>query len=381
MYLFKKKHSLRVYKHALEIYENRGWLKAQDYINFIMSQLNYKLKNTREALDHVEKILQKKRYTKLTPPSAATPSPKHTHHHQKTDLQAVIELANEAQVLKDFITYSNLISSDRPNEDAKKLANIPVPIIDHNRIRVNLNPWQATHLKHGTVLINNDYLIEKTEQLAVAKLTNKNQIRDMWVKFEESLHTAAFHATVSMMFKPQVTLFDANSDNKQMPKVVAEEPVSVLVDLRNNLKTNLHLTNITMLWKCVDQTPGESAEVTNETEPSEVDLSAFVECSVIDELKLVPGESSRVCLLLKPKKASTHLHILGIKYRFGLVDEEKKLHSDYLRGKQLFDIRGARLNNNQQNMRSVVYDTDNRLNLKIIPKMAQLQVKFLYYKD
>jgi hypothetical protein len=87
---------------------------------------------------------------------------------------------------------------------------------------------------------------------------------------------------------------------------------------------------------------------------------------------------------VKPKRPAGHLHILGIKYRFGLADDDKSKAQqqrtqtppvmDYLAGKQLFEIRGGRLNNNQQNMRTVVYDIDNRLNLKIIQKTAQLQV-------
>jgi hypothetical protein len=62
---------------------------------------------------------------------------------------------------------------------------------------------------------------------------------------------------------------------------------------------------------------------------------------------------------VKPKRPAGHLHILGIKYRFGLADDDKSKAQqqqrtqtpplmDYLAGKQLFEIRGGRLNFEQQ---------------------------------
>ena len=62
-----------MYQAALELYENRGWYKIQDYINFIMSRLSYNLKDLDGSLAHIEQILSKRKpISKLL---------KHGHEH------------------------------------------------------------------------------------------------------------------------------------------------------------------------------------------------------------------------------------------------------------------------------------------------------------
>ena len=383
----KKKHSLRVYKHAMEIYENRGWFKAQDYINYITSQLNFKLKNVNEALECVGNVIIKNRISKPTAPlTSLSPSSSNVtfdqrklHSSKHNHAQTVIDITNESNVLKDFISYSNLIKAESTSTSIDKLTAIPLPVIDHPNIRVNLNPSQPSKcLKFGSILVNNDRFVEKHAENGYYK-------QPMWQKFEETLFTAAFHTSVSIMFKPQINFHDRLSDNKQMPKVVIYEKVAVFVDLKNPLKaTTLVLRDVTLLCKFVEQTAtaassaesSKQVEYTNEI--NELELIDIVECSKLDEVKLIPNELKRIILLIKPLKAG-HLHILGIKYHFGIEDDQLKiLSADFLDSKQLFEIRGARMNNNQQAMKSVVYDLDNRLNFKIIKKTALMQVCHFY---
>ncbi len=368
---------MRVYKKALEIYESKGWLRAQDYVNYLMSQLNFKLKNFKEALENIESILYKK---KKFAQSTHSKHHQHNHHQQKKSNRPItVELANEANVLKDFITYSNLLNRDSSliENKPKTLPNIPLPFIEYNNIKINLNPFTKSDLKYGSILVNNDNFIEQSSSYSSQLSQN---LKSMWDSFEEGLYTTAFNAPVPMLFKLQLSLFDKQSDNKQMPKVVVDEIVSILIDLKNNLKTSLILSNITLLWKMIDQS-NPHQEITNEFHQ---DLNEYAECSSISELKILSNESVRIKLTIKPKKPSNHLHILGIKYNFSILEnsdstEKKSDNSAFLHGKQLFDIRGVRLNNNQQNMRSTVYDTDNRLNFKIINKTALMKVIILFY--
>lgn len=179
-----------------------------------------------------------------------------------------------------------------------------------------------------------------------------------------------------------------------MPKVVVDEWISITFDLRNSLRINMTLFDITLLWKFVeqhqhvgggvDENKAEMAEITNEQDSLSTNTSIIdeiAECSSISELTMAPTEAYRLRLKLKAKKSHGHLHILGIKYKFCLGDNVKiqmsdkmSLDKELIVGKQLFELRGARLNNNQQTMRSIVYDVDNRLNLKIINKTPLMQV-------
>jgi trafficking protein particle complex subunit 8 len=130
----QKKHALRVYKHALDIYESRQWFRAQDHIHFVMSRLNFNLKDMNEALHHILEILVKKTKSKK----------KHEVH----------DFSNETNVLKDFILYSNTLNKDACN----KLTNIPVPLIDYVNVKVNLAPCLSdTNLKFGKILVKNEY--------------------------------------------------------------------------------------------------------------------------------------------------------------------------------------------------------------------------------
>jgi len=154
-----------------------------------------------------------------------------------------------------------------------------------------------------------------------------------------------------------------------MPKVVVNETVAVMFELRNNLKINLLLNDATLLWKYVDS----NGEVTNEVVSGEDTFGDIVECSTLNELNLAPSETYKIRFSLIPKRCGGQLSILGLSYRLSSSIEASNNSS--LIGKQLFEIRGPRLNNNKSAMSSVVYDVDNRLNLKIMNKSAQLQVE------
>lgn len=116
-------------------------------------------------------------------------------------------------------------------------------------------------------------------------------------------------------------------------------------------------------------------EITNEFEPN----SDVVETNVINELTMSPSDIYRVRLRLRPKRAHGHLHVQGIKYKLCLGENVKlvdrpTLDKELICGKQLFELRGPRLNNTHQAMKSVIYDVDNRLNLKVINKTPLMQV-------
>ena len=383
---FKKKHSLRVYKHALDIYENRHWFKAQDHLNFVMSRLNYNLKNLSDALMHINSIQLKRKLPQRTTTYAAQ-----ENRPNPSSFTKLVEFSNETNILKDFILYSNNSSMGL---SAKELPTLMVPLIDCSDIKINLLPFDSyTPSRGGTLCLNDtfsDYLYEPlsfVEKEILSSLNNATQIptvtnrqrtelKDMWLKYEHSLYYSAYRTAMPIMFKPYTCLFDNQSDNKQMPKVVVDETVAVMFELRNNLKINLLLNDATLLWKFVDT----NGEVTNEVVSGEDTFGDIVECSTLNELNLAPFETYKIRFSLIPKRCGGQLSIMGLKYRLS-PSIETSSNNLTLSGKQLFEIRGPRLNNNKSAMSSVVYDVDNRLNLKIMNKSAQLQVKYFRFNS
>jgi hypothetical protein len=201
----------------------------------------------------------------------------------------------------------------------------------------------------------------------------------MWLKFEQALYSLSFR----VLFKPHLTYFDQTTDNKQMPKVIVNETLAIMFDIRNHLKINLIITDVTLLWKYEsdDSTTIVTNELTN-------DQNNIVECSSLKELNLAAYETYKLRLHLVPKLSNGNLTVLGIKYRLGLASllnnssESSSLSSNSqetnfttLFGKQLFELKGPRLNNNPANMRSVVYDIDQRLSFKILNQMPLLQIE------
>ena len=113
------------------------------------------------------------------------------------------------------------------------------------------------------------------------------------------------------MFKPQVSLLDNTSDNKQMPKLVVDETCVVMFEMRNVLRS-LPLFQVTLLWRFKDDETSD--EVDNEVESH----GELVECSLIREVILAAGHEYKVRFSVRRRRSNGVLSIVGLKYRIGL---------------------------------------------------------------
>ncbi|CAF0762410.1 unnamed protein product [Brachionus calyciflorus] len=382
----QKKHSLRAYGHALQVYANKSWFKILDQINYTMSRQNYYLKNYNTALNNIQDIIFKKvsLINQHKTPNTKRPLPK-SHREQFI----LVDSSNEMNILKDFFNYHNIVYSERSKANhLNDRPDIQIPMIISESIRVNLNPRENFNQSQE------DEFILNYRNIYLEKCRTKE--RDIWQKLEEKLFIANYGTQPPLTFKSRPSFHDKSTDNKQMPNVVVDEFVEVVFQVKNNLKIDLIMRECVLLWKFIDQNPikeegskiNQYLEISNELDDDLNDrnrISNYAEATSIPEIKLSSNSVKEVSLLIKPKKDHGHLHILGIKYKFKpnnvSVQENtdrqhsfSKYFSNQIIGKQIFEIRGKRLNNNQQNMRSIVYETDNRLNLKIIRKMPLLKV-------
>lgn len=385
-----------------------------------MSRLNFNLRNIADALSHIQSILIKKKVVQKASSFYQQTTADQTNSKINYTTTS-IEFSNETNILKDFILYSNtLINENKNNQTALSLSSLPVPLINNHNLKLNLYPGDSFKLRFGQILVNNDadldYLKEPLSQKerdlitslnnVTLNSTNNNQIRDtkqkineMWFKFEQTLYALTFRG----LFKPHLTYFDQTTDNKQMPKVVVNETLAIMFDMRNHLKINLIISDVTLLWKYESD---DSTSIVETNELTNTNAESIVECSTLRELNLAAYETYKLRLHLVPKRSKGTLTVLGIKYRLGLAsflnnssvvsisnisslsnqltgtnisdssNNSQETNPNTLFGKQLFELKGPRLNNNQTNMRSVVYDTDQRLNFKILNQMPLLQVSF-----
>ena len=466
----QRRHALRVYQAALELYENRGWYKIQDYINFIMSRLSYNLKDLDGSLAHIEQILCKRKPISKPPKNGHEQSGSHSRNK-------IVEFSNEAGVVKDFMIYSNQKALTDSTKPVPTLPSLILPLIDLGSIKLNLQPADYSKLKFGSILINEDFtsasMAMNNENMSKMNYSFSNQsagdleeefatsgketeeLKKLWIEYEQELYSSAYHTAPPFPFRPQIHLFTSHTNNRQMPKAVVNEPIAIIFEIRNNLKINLNVYDLTLLWKFVpdtelsgDSTVKQSETLTTEFIKTPPDMVKCVECSTLKELALMSNEIYNIRLTFIPKRSNGHLHILGVKYRLSLANtviapavvapvpaanlntsavsfissnssqlsvtnsfsttslntsltplpaQEASLNTGNnssvslveaaqqavsndpisLFGKQLFELRGPRLNNTPQELRSKVYDVDNRLNLKIVDRQPLLQVSEL----
>ncbi len=260
-----------------------------------MSRLSFSLKNVNDSLQHIQEIMvktsaslsstgrAKKRADSTGTNSSTSSTITSGSHGHRTYKQIHNEFSNEENVLNDFILYSNTIESNSENGSdgiiAKKcLPTLALPLIEYNNIRVNLEQVDCP-LVSGKILINNEYYSNDSSssnsRLMLSQKEKKDlnvNMKEMWQKMEEALYMNAFKSTsVPIMFKPQIHIFEKNTDNKQMPKVVVGEKITVMFEMKNHLRINLVLNDIKLLWKFVDQQQLQQSQ--SQSEPGSVQQS------------------------------------------------------------------------------------------------------------
>ena len=144
--------------------------------------------------------------------------------------------------------------------------------------------------------------------------------------------------------------------------------ITVSFEISKNLKISLILNDVKLIWKYID--PSQQLEITTDNFKAENAYENLVECSQVKQIVLAAHETANLLLTIRPRKSTGNLSILGVIY--GLSIDNQLLN---INGKHLFDIKGARLNNTQQAMRSFIYDVDNRLNFNLINEMALMQIE------
>uniref|UniRef100_A0A8C7SV64 Trafficking protein particle complex 8 n=1 Tax=Oncorhynchus mykiss TaxID=8022 RepID=A0A8C7SV64_ONCMY len=321
----QKRHALRCYCQAMQVYKGKGWSLAEDHINFTIGRQSFTLRQPENAVLAFRHIL--------------------TNDSQQTATQQGAFLREYLYVYRGaFLRESHTVA----------LPQLPLPCINSSATRVYFGHERR--------------LAEGEKQAATHVSLDQEFDQDLaavWQDLEEQVVAAANRGVVPSTFYPTQCCLNSQTDNLHFPLAVVEEPIIVEVAFRNPLKVPLVLSDLSLLWKFTlkdfsrpqpqDVMVGDAVTITNEKEA---------------RLKLLPRQTGQ-------------LTILGLVYNLASTpstgDSTINSNSPSVRGRQDLEIQGPRLNQTKEEKTSVSHGPDRRLDPTITPPMPLLEVFFLQF--
>ncbi|XP_077439966.1 trafficking protein particle complex subunit 8 isoform X3 [Vanacampus margaritifer] len=350
----QKRHALRCYCQAMQVYKGRSWSLAEDHINFTIGRQSFTLGQPEKAVQAFKQIL--------------------TNDSRQTATQQGAFLREYLYVYKTVISQSGV-----------SLPHLPLPCIHsaatrvyfgHERRLAEGEKQAATH-----VSLDQEYDAEQAS---------------MWCKLEERLAAAANRGSLPANFQPSQCYLNSQTDNLRHPLAAVEEPVVVEVTFRNPLKVPLALSRLSLLWKFTrdhhagadgaedsgDQLVGNQDALEDET----TQRDQLVTTETILDFHLAPEETKTARLRLLPHRTGC-LSITGVIYDLAAASSSEASDHDGLQkaetvvvsGKQDLKIRGPRLNHTKEDKMFVRYGPERRLEPVITPPMPLMEVFFLQF--
>ncbi|XP_051160740.1 trafficking protein particle complex subunit 8 [Leptopilina boulardi] len=325
----QKKHSLRCYQQAYQVYCGKGWSFAEDHIHFTLGRQAHSLKQTAFAVTFYEKLLN---------PTSKQPA------------------LQQAAFLREFLHTTNALLQESKGSDVKNLSILPLPLINGNEIKVLPGPY-----------LKGDNNLELVSQLTLIDSDNTE-----WSKLEEQIVTEA-QGSVPMIFKPSLLIYTNKTNNSQKSNVFINEPIFISIQLYNPLEISLPLTNIKLLWSFETK---ENEILTNESNELREKYFNIIEEQLVDNFLLQSNSKQDLILYLKPKILGS-LQIIGICYNLsssGDFNQSDEAHSLSVCGKRLFEIKGPKLKHIKEKPNAVLYGNDYRLSMNVIEKAPFMEI-------
>ncbi|XP_012581389.1 PREDICTED: trafficking protein particle complex subunit 8 isoform X3 [Condylura cristata] len=346
----QKRHALRCYCQAMQVYKGKGWSLAEDHINFTIGRQSYTLRQLDNAVSAFRHILIN---------------------------ESKQSAAQQGAFLREYLyVYKNVsqLSPDGP------LPQLPLPYINSSATRVffghDRRPADGEKQAATHVSLDQEYDSESSQQ---------------WRELEEQVVAVVNKGVIPPNFHPTQYCLNSYSDNSRFPLAVVEEPITVEVAFRNPLKVPLLLSDLSLLWKFQPQNvSGKDNEEVKELVTGEPEM---IGSEVISEF-LINSEESKVARLKLFPHHIGELHILGVVYNLGTVQGSitvdgigalpgchtgKHSLSMSVRGRQDLEIQGPRLNNTKEEKTSIKYGPDRRLDPIITEEMPLLEVFFIHF--
>uniref|UniRef100_A0A665T8A0 Trafficking protein particle complex 8 n=1 Tax=Echeneis naucrates TaxID=173247 RepID=A0A665T8A0_ECHNA len=331
----QRRHALRCYCQAMQVYKERGWALAEDHINFTIGRQSFTLRQPENAVLAFKQIL--------------------TNDSRQMATQ-------QAAFLREYLyVYKSVMG-----EKEASLPMLPLPCIHSSATRVYFGHERR--------------LAEGEKQAATHVSLDQDYDQDlaaMWCHLEEQLVASANRGTVPVNFQQTQCCLNSQTDNLRHPLAVVEEPMIVELTFRNPLKVSLALSNLSLLWRF---TP-DAASPSKEKMPEE-----FMGETITNEETLALGcyrlymlLFSQARLRLLPHRTG-QLNIVGVVYNLAEASSgETTANLMVVRGKQDLMIQGPRLNQTKEDKMLVRHGPDRRLDPIITPNMPLMEVFFLHF--
>ncbi|CAH2285036.1 trafficking particle complex subunit 8 isoform X1 [Pelobates cultripes] len=357
----QKKHALRCYCQAMQVYKGKGWSLAEDHINFTIGRQSYTLRQLENAVSALRHILIN---------DSKQPA------------------SQQGAFLREYLYVYKNVCQQSPESP---LPQLPLPYINSRATRVffghDRRPAEGEKQAATHVSLDQEYDGESSQQ---------------WKELEEHVVAVVNKGVLPQNFQTTQYCLSSNSDNSKFPLAVVQEPITVEVSFKNPLKVPILLTDLSLLWKFhPNDFSGKSNGEVKEPISNEKDLIQKGKCSNdvigtedISEF-LINSEETKIARLKLFPFQSGELHILGIVYNLsttqftgamdgvagvGSVPSGKFISNGVsVRGRQDLEIQGPRLNGTKEEKTSIKYGPDRRLDPIIAPQMPLLEVYFINF--
>ncbi|XP_041647295.1 trafficking protein particle complex subunit 8 [Cheilinus undulatus] len=348
----QRRHALRCYCQAMQVYKERGWSLAEDHINFTIGRQSFTLRQPENAVIAFRKIL--------------------TNDSRQTATQ-------QGAFLREYLfVYKSVIGGNEVS-----LPELPLPCILSSATRVYFGHERR--------------LAEGEKQAATHVSLDQEYDQDlaaMWCNLEEQLVAASNRGVVPVNFQPTQCCLNSQTDNQRHPLAVVKEPIIVELTFKNPLKVSLVLSNLSLLWRFTPNGKSPSKKMTEESAITNEETLAqgtvqkddVITTEVIQEFQMGPEETKMARLRLLPHRIG-HLNIVGVVYNLATASSGEKAPSTegqqtldlIVRGRQDLKIRGPRLNQTKEDKMLVRHGPDHRLDPIITPPMPLMEVFFLQF--
>ncbi|KAG5275585.1 hypothetical protein AALO_G00122040 [Alosa alosa] len=351
----QRRHALRCYCQALQVYRGKGWSLAEDHINFTIGRQSYTLQQPDNAAAAFRHIL--------------------INDSQQSPTQ-------QAAFLREYLyVYKSVNQPSGETDTEGVLPQLPLPCLNSAQTRV---------------FFGHERRLAEGEKQAATHVTLDQEcdadISRLWIRLEEQVVAMVNRGVVPQSFQPTQACLSQHTDNLRFPLAVVNEPIIVEVSFRNPLRVPLSLSDLSLLWKFTpedfsrlpDNTHASSQSITNEKEvlnPQTTPKDDIITTEVIAEFNMSPEETKLARLKLLPHQTG-ELRILGVVYNLGTGDSgnsSAEVGGLSVRGRQDLEIQGPRLNQTKEEKTSVKHGSDHRLDPIITPPMPLLEVFFLHF--
>lgn len=339
----QRRHSLRCYMQAQEMYRARGWHFAEDHIHYTIGRQANGTGRLDEALESYSML--------LTGQSRQSPQQQQT-----------------------FLTdYLNIYNTFLEKNDGTKVPVLPLPLIDKESVKVLLGP--ATPVRSAG----------KVSALGVTFAEEDATARLKWNKLEEMIVQEA-QGSLPLTFRPFVTLFTNDNISNIHPTAVLGEPIKVAVKLHNPLQILLHLTDVYLVWSF---TSSNDVTITNEIngdkDEHQQQHASTMKTHVVLSIALQANASQELVLHVTPLSTG-QLRLRGICYSIlsmanistsdssSKIDAVAQVTSSTVRGVRLFDLQGPKVK--KKEYMTPDWRADRRLTINVVPTAPCLQVSF-----